>query len=81
MKEWKGLLQFNEPAPSLDAAQRQFLADVSIRDALIELQAASWSRSWPRVKAARARVTELTGIVDICGPLTAAIQEKKKGDA
>lgn len=41
-------------------------------DALRELQAASWSRSWSRVQAARERVRELTGWV-IDGPLKAEL--------
>lgn len=44
-------------------------------DALIELQSASWSRSWKRVKAARRRVKELTGI-DVSGPLTATLDSQ-----
>lgn len=43
-------------------------------DALVELQSASWSRSWKRVKAARLRVKGLLG-VDIPGPLSHVMAE------
>ncbi len=39
-----------------------------LAQALIELQSASWSRSWKRVQAARTRVHSLTGL-DVTGPL------------
>jgi hypothetical protein len=50
--------------------EAQFAA---LAEALIELQAASWSRQWTRVLAARARVKELTGI-DVPGPLRAELK-------
>jgi hypothetical protein len=48
--------------------------DDVLREALIELQSASWSRSWKRVKAARKLVKELVGF-DVTGPLTAALEQ------
>jgi hypothetical protein len=45
--------------------------------ALIELQAASWSRSWTRVLKARERVKELTGI-EVSGPLKASLKAIEK---
>jgi uncharacterized membrane-anchored protein len=44
---------------------------------LIELQAASWSRSWTRVLKARERVKELTGI-EVSGPLKASLKAIEK---
>jgi len=46
-----------------------FYETEALRDALIALQDASWARSWSRLKAARKRVEELTGI-----PLTGRLQ-------
>jgi hypothetical protein len=42
---------------------------------LIELQAASWSRSWSRVLKAREQVRLLTGI-EVTGPLKASLRER-----
>jgi hypothetical protein len=50
----------------------------ALKAALIELQAASWARSWARVKRARREISRLIGI-DVPGPLTAAVAEAKGG--
>ena len=50
------------------ASQSQDVVMFDLRDALVELQSAAWSRSWKRVKAARAAVEAITGF-SVPGPL------------
>jgi hypothetical protein len=44
---------------------------------LIALETAAWSRRWTDVKAARARIEELTGLT-IIGPLRRELERRRR---
>lgn len=55
---------------------RQWKRD-EVLDALIALETAAWSRRWTDVKAARARIEELTGLT-IIGPLRRELERRRR---
>lgn len=51
----------------------------ALEEALTELQAAAWARSWSRLQRARAKVADVSGL-RVESPLRAALKKEAGGD-